>query len=324
MFRGDDKMSIEVKTGAEVHEKLMEFWDRFYSEKWLEHAELRKRVFPTEKGIDLEIVHNAIRDEWEKNKHKRTENGQQSEKDCPLCGYYGHDSQVLFAGLWYSINIKPTLRNHILVNVEEHRAEPTAKDFFSLMRFVQAAPYGVYMNYIDSGAGIPDHAHYQGQNDHHYPVVSIGFRSSELAEGKKGVRLFRPDLLHYCLLIEYEPRYTGYAASLAEDIHHTVLEVDNPSGGKLSLNPFLYRNRLIVSPRSSEKYQGELPKELIDAGMKRWQIAGQEMAYLFAAKFRAILDNMTRDVLTSAVAGTTLYDPGTQADLEKRVMKLIR
>ncbi len=317
-------MSAEVKTGAEVHQKLMQFWDNFYSKRWLKHAELRKRVFPTEKGIDLEIVHNAIRDEWERNKHKRTENGQQSEKDCPLCGYYGEDSQVLFDGLWYGINVKPTLRNHILVNVEEHRAEPTAQDFRSLMRFVLGAPYGVYMNYIGSGAGIPDHAHYQGQKDHHYPVISIGFRSSEIAEGKKGIKLYRPDLLHYCLLVEYEPQHTDYVASLAEEIHHTVLDLDNPSGGKLSLNPLLYRNRLIVSPRTCEKYQGELPKDLSDAGMKRWQIAGQEMGYLFTAKFRGILQNMTRGVLTSAVVGTTLTDPGTQADLEKRLIKLIR
>ena len=57
--------------------------------------------------------------------------------------------------------------------------------------------------------------------------------------------------------------------------------------------------------------------------MDKWQIAGQEMGYLFTAKYKKILENLSYQVLVDALKETTVKDIEQQHSLKDLVSRCI-
>lgn len=288
-----------------AEEFLQRSWDRKYEEKWKKGL-LTVKEFPAENGLPaMTIVNNSLRDKWEANKKTESQKREKGLEKCPLDNPVDLSKEYVNHGsLYFRININPTLRNHLFIKILEHRERPTAEDNLSAMEFVDETDYALYLNLRGSGAGIPDHLHYQGQKRENFPLLR-DFKSEKIYS-TEDFELSRLDGIAYALLFKYQGEKGR--RKVAEALGNMDAQV-----GKYNL--LFDDGEVFLFPRPLEVASG-LPKVLLDAGADKWGIAGQEMGFLFNAKYKSILENVNHEMLANILESVTLNDRERQRELE--------
>lgn len=299
-----------------IEQELEQLWADEYGENWNKNSKLTTRTFPCCDSDEhpIKIIHNTIRDNWESVKRKEAEKRDRKYSDaCPLDTE--NATYIPYQDLLFKFNENPTLKYHLFVKAAEHRERPRFQDHHTILDFVDETDYAVYLNLRGSGAGIPDHLHYQGHKRMHFPLL---FKHS-LSEIKQNphVDLLRTDMIHYGLLFKYRnEKGKDEISRILVYLDTVVKEID------MSYNLLFDKGCVFLFPRTRE-VASNLPESLVKAGMDRWQIAGQEMGLLFSAKYRRIIDYVTRDILLSTLRNVTISDPDDQTKFEQIVMKEI-
>jgi len=289
-----------------AEEFLQQSWNRTYEEKW-KTGVLTVRDFPAENGLPaMTIVHNTLRDQWEATKKEELQDRERGLEKCPLDAMEDPIMDYIkYGSLYFRINANPTLKNHLFIKVLEHKERPAAEDYLSAMEFVDETDYAIYLNLRGSGAGIPDHLHYQGQKRKHFPLLR-DFKFTRI-DGTRDFELSRLEGLTYAILLRYQ----------GEKGKRKVAEALGRIDGQIGNYNLLFDdNHIFIFPRPKET-ASHLPKVLIDSGANRWSLAGQEMGLLFTAKYKPILENVTHEMLANILKSVTLNDKGRQIELEE-------
>ncbi|MDD4353865.1 MAG: hypothetical protein PHN56_05405, partial [Candidatus Nanoarchaeia archaeon] len=187
---------------------------------------------------------------------------------------------------------------HILLMPLEHRSKPLPNDNLAIMDFVNSNDYSVFVNLKGSGASTPDHLHYQGQRRENFPLINNEFKKSLLAKGNN-IDLYSFNQVNSGYFFEYNLEKKEKASIALGKIIDSVTEQG------LSYNLFFDKNKIFIFPRTRE-IAIRIPDELKNAGMDKWQIAGQEMGYLFTAKYKSIFDAITPQALYNSLEDVTL------------------
>ena len=104
----------------------------------------------------------------------------------------------------------------------------------------------------------------------------------------------------------FTPRNQKGTKEISVLIEQTAREL---FAGGLSYNFLINENTIYVFPRTRE-IALTIPPKLKEAGMDKWQIAGQEMGWLFTAKYNGIYALIDYEVLHTALKEVTLDDSG--------------
>jgi len=292
-----------------IEDRLDLLWELYSRESWDRYAILTVREFPGDANGNptLIIVHNTLRDHWEMKKSSNLQgNTIQKPKICVLDDPNNEsenpEKYTPYGTLLFKINQNPTLKHHIFAKTPDHREEPRIGDHATIISLVESTGYAAFLNLRRSGAGLPYHLHFQGQLRKYFPLLKhwdtrgIG---EKVYEGKN-FQLHRHAYPNYGVVISLD------AAASKQKADTMLCEMHQPIFDNfISYNLLYDKGRIAIFPRRNETAQN-VPTELEAAGMKKWQIAGQEMGHLFTAKYKTIADSMTREALIGALQEVTL------------------
>jgi len=301
-----------------IEQALAQLWEIKYERLWQEHAEVTKREFPmwSSENHPMVMVHNTLRDYYESVKKKQAQEREKSgQKSCPLDEERSTKDSIKYGNLLFRMNGNPTLEYHLFAQTAEHREHPTQEDHLTIMDFVDETDYAVFLNLRGSGAGIPDHLHYQGHKRVNFPfLLKLGIGSLRY---NRQFEIWSHDIINYTL----ELKYTAERGKEAVSEYIAKLDEIIRAEG-LSYNLLFDKNRVYLFPRTMEIAEN-IHDGLREAGMDKWQIAGQEMGYLFTAKYKQILEKMTAKALANALRDVTLSDPEERQQFEKLVLGVL-
>lgn len=147
---------------TEIKDLLERKWKkRFGSEFRTLETKKKKIAFP-ESGVDFSVVYL---EHLEKYKKYPTEN-RSGEPECFMCKnedeYNRSEGTAKFGHLNIWLSLKFAAPCHYLIfDPSDHREEPNEKDIIALHELAKATGLSIFGNYRSSGAGFPQHAHYQ-------------------------------------------------------------------------------------------------------------------------------------------------------------------
>lgn len=301
----ENTMQAEIESG--IIESLDSLWTEKFIELW-ERTVISDKTLSAE-GLNMRVIHNNMRDHWEKTKKHTIE----EKKECPFDSAEQEIGEKYFPyrKLLFSINTNPTLNKHLIIASRKHKSRADDwEEHHEIIRFVNSSDYCVFLNLKGSGAGIPEHLHFQGQKRDNFPLLERDYPSitRNILSGKVNITYI--DLPNKCIRFEYgKEEHLG--ANVAARIDH-VMEERN-----YSYNLIYDKNTLYFFPRSKE-IATNIPDRLRLAGVNEWKIAGQEMGLLFTAKYHSIFDNASANDLYSILKEVSLnegYD-----ELEKAII----
>ncbi|MFX1257308.1 MAG: DUF4922 domain-containing protein [Promethearchaeota archaeon] len=299
-----------------IQESLNKLWEKNYAKKWMKYAKLSIRKFPYYPGdkYPMIMVHNTLRDQWESVKKTQAEQRQKDNSYCPLdLSADQNKDSIRYGNLIFKININPTLKHHLMIYTHEHREPPYSRDHFTILNFVKETDYAVFLNLRGSGAGIPDHLHYQGQKRKYFPLLFMDLNAKKLVENGH-FELWRPKIKTYGLMFKILTQKGCKIVSRLLELLDSIIRTK-----ERSYNLFFDNEKIFLFPRQKE-IATNVKEELKTAGMDKWQIAGQEMGYLFTAKTKEIIDTMTGQALLTALKDVTYSNKKLCKDFEKLII----
>lgn len=306
-----------------IEERLSQLWDLHSREDWDKYARLTVRAFKSKGNgcYSMTIIHNTLRDHWEQIKSATHQsNGIQTNScvlDDPNNPTEIAEKYTPYGTLMFRNNSNPTLKHHLFIKTPEHREEPHIGDHATMIDFTSHAVYAAFLNLRGAGAGLPDHLHFQGQLRIHFPLLTYWDDEGigDIVRTGEKFTLHRYAYPNYGIVLAFDARaHKKDADELLCEMHKPLQEEFN------SFNLLYDKNRVAIFPRRNETAQN-VPPELEAAGMKRWQIAGQEMGHLFTAKYKQIAEVMTRESLIGALQDVTLIDHDEQRRFENFITK---
>lgn len=299
-----------------IEEGLNRLWEKNYAKKWQEYAKISIRKFPYYNGDKcyMVMVHNTLRDLWETIKKAQAEQRQNESGYCPLdISSNTKNNSIKYCDLIFEINTNPTLKYHLMIYTNEHREPPQSRDHLTILNFVNETDYAVFLNLRGSGAGIPDHLHYQGHKRKHFPLLFMDLNARKLKKYDH-FELWRPKIKTYGLMFKtLSEKGRETVSQILEDLDNIIRTEER------SYNLFFDNEKIFMFPRQKE-IATNIMEELRAVGMDKWQIAGQEMGYLFTAKTIAIFKKMTGKALLDALKDVTYSDKKLQKDFEDLII----
>jgi len=294
-----------------IEQELIKSWHENYEPLWNTEARLSKAEFQIPGEPRLVLVHNSLRDYYEKNKKKEAEERQIGGGKCVLDDEPRVRSKTIpYETLFFRINAKPSLKFHLFIQPLEHREYPLASDHKTIMDFVSETNFAVYQNLRGSGAGFPDHVHYQGQLRENFPLLTdyLYEPSAEITNDR--FDLIYPQMLNFGALFKMKSQKARDVVSyLIQEIGEELVNEG------IFYNLIFSKNKVFLFPRTKEIAQN-IPQELRELGMDQWQIAGQEMGYLFSAKCLPIFQRLSWQTLVDISRETTVVDTSQQQNLK--------
>jgi hypothetical protein len=337
---------------------LEKLWETYVSQNWDTCAQISARTMMYD-GLEFVMVYNPMRDSYESTKQHNAEKTKLDRSSCLLCPEnIGDEASIDYGGLTIYINSRPTLKGHLLINTPAHSASPTAECHSSAIMLANETDYLVFQNLKNSGAGIPNHFHYQAQLRENFPLADLADSGTldlhAISSNPNYTVLVPTTSQQYDDVTQlygnasahtsrHIPNY-GALITLADLSERTISEVSHDlldmhaailrqeTGPAISYNLLFDRKNIWIFPRTHEKLDlsalplesEETGKRLIESGLKDWQIGGQEMGHLFTARTRGILDNMTSDILGYALESVTISDKSGRSQFENLLIEISR
>ena len=197
----------------DINQELERMWNNEYKDIYDTNSTLSSLELSPAGKNRFKVIHNSIRDYYERNSKSDSKKILETSKNCPLDDFERlKNKAVNFKNLFFRINVKPSLKNHLFVQGLNCTPYPTPIDHETIMDFVSITDYTVYQNLSGSGAGIPGHMHYQGQKREYFPLIMDNL--------DKGVPIIDNDLfsIFYPKTVQFSMMFIPKS-----DISHKVL-----------------------------------------------------------------------------------------------------
>lgn len=304
----------------DIGRRLDKIWGKYFEERW-RCGNLNERILKRFSGDNnpMFIVHNTLRDQWENTKSQRITQWKRSHIDgCWFDGLERSRKCMPYGSLSFTFAWPATYRHHLLIFCKDHREEPSAEDHLCVMNFVKVTDYAVFLNLRGSGAGLPEHLHYQGHKRYRFPLLKAHYRTHQLATNAMFDVLSLEETDNYAVIFQYKSlRALEVVASILETAH---LVLTNEG---LSYNLLFDKGRVFLFPRVQEIAK-KIPPYLENTGMTQWQIAGQEMGHLFTAKNRMIFQTVKKEDLQCAIKEVCLTDHRKRTIFQRQLQSIVK
>lgn len=284
-----------------IAREIDRIWEKQNGDRWRQHARLTVREFPAYENEQYPIVavHNTLRDQWEAMKKQLADEREKGEKNCELDDPdETREDYIRWGNLFFRTNCNPTLEGHVFIKTGDHRELPKARDHETIIDFVNLTDYAVFLNLRNSGAGIPDHLHYQGHKREYFPLLKRQSQDRRI-RSYGSFELAVREGLNCTLVVNYNDEARKLVAEVTEYLGYYISSLG------LGYNLIFDKNRIFLFPRKCE-IAPNIPQELAAAGMDKWKIAGQEMGLLFSAKFKPVLEMLNYGALADALKDVTI------------------
>ncbi|MFA7708136.1 MAG: DUF4922 domain-containing protein [Candidatus Pacearchaeota archaeon] len=302
-----------------IEQMLKDSWNKDYELKWEEKSQLSRAEFQIPEHQRIIVIHNSIREDYEKKKKSEAEERQNKQRICCLDDEVNvKNNSVPYGSLFFRISLFPALRFHLFAQPLEHRDYPLASDHKTVMDFVSETNFAIYQNLKGSGAGIPDHVHYQGHLRENFPLLTDSLHEPLPEKTNEFFDVSYPQMLVFGVLFKMKNEKAKEKVSyLIEEVGKEI----NKQG--IAYNLMFDKNKVFLFPRTREIVKN-LPYELKGSGIDQWQIGGQEMGNLFNSKYLSVFQRLSWNVLNYVLRETTVTDKTQQKYLKELVHRRIR
>src|SRR3989338_3021931 len=126
-----------------LESKIYALWNETAKDKWDRYSNVSVMDFKGDASMpDFRIIHNTLRDAWEKRKAENTiDEKNKTRVNEKYIEYNKNGSNMLIY-----INKNPTLLYHLCIFAQDVHEEPTAEDHRTIISLVNETDYMIYLN----------------------------------------------------------------------------------------------------------------------------------------------------------------------------------